>query len=119
MTTTRLLIIEDDINLLKLYAQLFRIDGCEVWEAEDFTTALNLLETHDFDICLSDAHVGTQNALDILPNHPHWRGREADIIIHSGAVDMRQKSETRGMRFLPKPSSVPHLLETVLGIRAA
>jgi len=62
----RVIIIDDDKDLLELYARKFEADGYEVETAANGAWGLRLLKEKDFDIVVLDMAMPAMNGLEML-----------------------------------------------------
>jgi len=108
-----ILLIEDDTVLLGLYAKIFTLNGYDIKQASDIHTAQALLESHRFDAIISDVHVGIDNAIDLLKQHPNTRDALHTIIVHSGSEQYRKTYVSGGMTVCNKPISITEMLDVV------
>ena len=108
-----LLLIEDDTVLLGLYAKIFTLNGYDIKQASDVQTAQALLEEHRFDAIISDVHVGLDNAIDLLKQHPNTRNALHTVIVHSGSEQQRTSYVSGGMTFCNKPIAINEMLDVV------
>ncbi len=65
-TSTRVLVVDDEPTVREVVIGYLRRDGHEVAEAEDGTTAVELLDQEDFDLVVLDMMLPGVNGLDIL-----------------------------------------------------
>lgn len=71
---TTILIIDDEANLRKTLAEILRTRGYAILEADDGSTAIELLKTATPDLIFSDwkmPKVGGEEVLQYLHSHPH------------------------------------------------
>jgi DNA-binding response OmpR family regulator len=111
----RILIIEDDTVLLRLYTQVLKIQGYEVESAETNQQARDYLAAASFNLLLCDVQIGHEKSTDLL--------REmAAVIRESGAVVVLMSADERyrtlgeelGIElFLTKPVAPTELVELV------
>lgn len=62
----KILLAEDDIQLIDMYKRKFELEGFEVHIAEDGQKALDLLETFTPDITILDIMMPKVNGLEVL-----------------------------------------------------
>lgn len=63
---TRILVVEDEPALRRLFVEVLRREAYEVDQADSGEAALTLLETADFDIVISDMQMRQLSGLDVL-----------------------------------------------------
>jgi DNA-binding NtrC family response regulator len=66
MIKGRVLVIDDEVNAANALETLLRQDGYEVTKAPDARTGLQLLETFDADVVLTDLRMPGMDGLDLL-----------------------------------------------------
>ena len=65
-TKKRILIVEDEVNIRKLYTKLLTEAGFEVIEAEDGETGLSAIKAGGFDLVLLDIMLPLKDGFEIL-----------------------------------------------------
>jgi DNA-binding response OmpR family regulator len=111
----RILIVEDDQTFRETVLEILRDVGYKVKGARTLRKATKRLKKHQFDLVLTDLHIGDdsgfqviQVALDKRPN--------AKIVLMSSLVDpeiIQQGLESGAAKFIAKPFRVKELLETI------
>jgi DNA-binding response OmpR family regulator len=115
----RVLIVEDDLNLLRLYEKTLSHADHQVTMAATIGAAQKLLAKHTYDVTLLDITVGRMNSFDLLRHFPGLAGQAGRILIISGDEDHREYCETLGLEFYRKPLAGRSLLEVVAATSAA
>lgn len=110
------LIIEDDLKLLRLYSRMLQADGHKVFMAATLSAAQTLLENYRFDVCLADVQVGHLNSLTYLRHLPQARHNIERLVVISGDERYRDLTNSMHGEFLTKPISRDNLLGAVRGI---
>ncbi|HUY63275.1 MAG TPA: response regulator [Acidimicrobiales bacterium] len=111
----RLLVTEDDADLRSSLAEILRMAGHEVLEAEDGVQALEIMRREPISLLLLDLHmpkcdgVGVLGALDPPPPM---------VVVYSAFEyftpnDLREKIGPKVFRYLRKPCSPPQILAAV------
>lgn len=115
--TAKLLIVEDEVSILLLLSDVFKIEGYEVNTAENGQTALKQVLLKRPDLVISDVRMPvsdgfelTRNLSKLLPPVP--------ILLVSGYagqsdVESLKHDNTNLVGFIPKPFELDSLLETV------
>ncbi len=63
----RILVVDDDVQVLKMLSSILRQNGIEYYEARDATTALQLLQDkQDIDLIMSDIYMGNTSGMEML-----------------------------------------------------
>lgn len=117
-TTTasrRILIMEDDVHLRRLYSKALRARGYEVQTAATLQDARNFLEQSRFDIMLCDIHMGSDRGTDILSEYSaQLMTSGTQVVMVSGQARYRDMCEQLGADFfLEKPISIGVLVALV------
>lgn len=114
---TRVLLVDDNLEILRGVGEVLRDSGCRVIEAPDGSTALARLEAEPVDLVLTDLAMpglsGWEVALGCRARRP-----EAPVGLITGFGDQlsRDKLERHGIRFVvAKPFSSEELLRAVAG----
>ena len=63
----KILLIDDEEKLRKLMARIIELEKIEVYQAEDATAGLKLLEKHDFDVIICDVKLPDANGVELIP----------------------------------------------------
>lgn len=108
-----ILLIEDDLNLLRLYSKILRNAGHEVKMAATVSAAGMLVRDYHFDIWVVDVSVGKLNMLHTMVSTSDFRRANAHRIIISGDVKQRDRATAMGLTFLLKPISHQQLLDAI------
>lgn len=61
-----MLLVEDDSDQRELFAQVFRLGGFDVVEADNVDAAVEAVRKARFHVVVADMVLGTANALDLL-----------------------------------------------------
>jgi len=117
----RVLILEDNDDLRRLFARAIRRAGYEAYPAATIEEARCLLGQSRFDIFLCDVHIGHERGTDLLREQiTMLRGQGTQIIVVSGEAQYRPFCEEMGVDFyLEKPVAVNELLTLVKRLTAA
>lgn len=113
--TTRILVMEDDVNIAKGLATVLADEEYEVQVANDGQTALDAFKNQDFDLLIADIRLPDMNGLDVI-KQVRRHTPDTKIIVITGfvstsvAVDAMQSGVTD---FLPKPFSENQILKSV------
>jgi DNA-binding NtrC family response regulator len=110
-----LLLVDDDINQLKLLALALRMSGMTVLTAGSAIEALSILaEEHarKVDVAVLDYEMPAMNGC-VLASYLRARYPELKIILHSGALDIPEAEMVSVHSFVPKGDGTRLLLEEV------
>jgi two-component system response regulator GlrR len=83
----RVLIVDDDGVLVRSLQRVLSLQGFEVDSALDGRSALNRLESQDYDVMLLDLRMGTMDGMEVYALAPHRR--LPATIIHSAHIDVQ------------------------------
>ncbi len=111
----KILIVDDEIELLSLYAELLSPLGASIVTHNSATRALKNLETEDFDCVLSDLKMPDVDGLDFCAGA---RGRWPDIpfVFLTGHGDWKaglQALRLGASDFLEKPVQADRLIQVM------
>jgi two-component system cell cycle sensor histidine kinase/response regulator CckA len=116
----RVLVVEDEQSVRDFASRVLRQNGYEVFEASTVSEALEVYrrENGAFDLVFSDVVLPDRSGVhlveELLAAHPAQM-----VLLSSGHADERSQCETireRGLPFLEKPYSLPHLLRAVSSV---
>lgn len=99
----RVLIIEDDRPLTRLYSKVLTRGGCHVRTARSLAEAHYLMERYPFDVCMCDVFVGDDVGLNMLGQLTLLDTDHTELIIVSGWDQFRPVCEAFGVTFYLKP----------------
>ncbi len=107
----KLLIVEDDIYLLKLYGEVFSKEGFQVELAEDGKEGIEKAQTFEPDILLLDLmlpYIDGFGVLQAVKADPKTKNTKIIITTNLDSAMQRQKALSLGAdKFLVKSSDTP------------
>lgn len=111
----RVLVMEDDLHLRRLYVKALTASGYEVHPAATLQEARELVAQTSFDVLLCDIHMGEERATDLLEeNATALFTSGAQVVMVSGQAHYRDVCEEMGADFfLEKPVAVGTLVALV------
>lgn len=111
----RVLVMEDDDDLRRLYVKALTASGYEVHPAATLREASQLVARMSFDLLLCDIHMGKERATDLLQeNATALFTSGAQVVMVSGQAQYRDACEQMGADFfLEKPVAVGTLVALV------
>lgn len=111
----RILIIEDDTVLLRLYSQVLRSQSFDVAMADTLDQARQHLTTATFDLLLCDVQMGAEKSTDLLVEmQDSIRDSGAQVILMSAEEGYRTLGEDLGIQlFVVKPVGPSELVRLV------
>src|SRR5258708_5833329 len=111
----RILIVEDDQTFRETLCEILRDVGYKVKGARSFRKATKRLTKHEYDIVLSDIHLGDHTGFEVLEVAQTTRP-DAKIMLMSSRADpelVQQALDGGAVRFLEKPFRLKELLQAV------
>lgn len=111
----RILVMEDDPHLSRLYAKALGAAGYEVHPARTIQKARDLLANSRFDVFLCDIHMGRDRGTDLLREYSTMFATSGtQVIMVSGQAQYRAMCEELGADFfLEKPVAIGTLVALV------
>jgi DNA-binding NtrC family response regulator len=107
-----ILIVDDEVDLLVLVAQLFEMAGLEVQTAESGEEALARLQQRRFDVLLTDVVMGGMNGF-VLAEQASAADPAMQVFVASGFSHhpaFTDAAQRTSFTFLSKPYSVAQVL---------
>lgn len=118
MKLPNILIVDDEASLLLTFQKAFERlkDRYKLFTAENGKKAVEILEAHPIDICVTDIRMPVMDGFELLVVM-NSRFPTVPVIVMSayGSKELVEKLESIGgmIRFLEKPISIDRLLETI------
>jgi DNA-binding NtrC family response regulator len=115
----RVLIVDDERNIADTLAMVFKMKGHEAMAAYSAESAVELIETFEPDIVLSDVIMGRMTGVDLAIYLSRARP-ECKVVLFSGqtaTADLLAEASRKGhdFRLLAKPIHPERLIEEVTG----
>lgn len=79
----RILIVEDEELILKALEFRLRRDGYDVIRATDGRDGLRIIESHEFDLLITDMMLPFNNGLEVVNKAKNVKGRSFPVIVLS------------------------------------
>ena len=115
----KILMIDDEQDLLKLSSSILRREGFAVETRSDAREALALLREQSFDIILLDLHMPAMSGLEFL-RQLNVRERPEEVLILTAYADLQSAVETVKLgaySYLAKPFNAEEILSHINNIR--
>ena len=115
MHAIKLLIVEDDSDLLALLAGHPDVADCRVATAATLAAAMAAIEHEVFDVALVDLGLGSESGLDAI-RAIKARSADTEIVVMSGTSSLAAAVaayELEAFTFLSKPFEIEHVLGAV------
>ncbi len=118
---TRILVVDDEKNIADTLSMVFQIKGHEAMAAYSAESALDLIETFEPDVVLSDVIMGKMTGVDLAIYLSKARP-DCKVILFSGqtaTANLLAEAHRKGhdFRLLAKPIHPERLLEEVMASR--
>jgi len=110
----KILLVDDMTLVRKALANLLKLSGHEVFEAENGLEAIGLLKTHEIDMLITDIIMPEMGGVD-LAQVARKRSPDLPVILMSGHAsdETIREALSRGIRLLLKPFTKDDLLREV------
>ncbi len=113
---SRILIVDDEVKLVKKLKKLLENDGFEIETASNGKEALHIIETSKpFDVIISDIRMEEMDGLTFL-KEVHQKGLDVGVIMITGYGDMDTFLESLyfgAFEYINKPVHYEKLVETI------
>ncbi len=112
----RILLVDDEAQLLELCAQVMKLCGFSVVTAEGPVEAISLMAEEmieKIDIAILDYHMPVMNGCALADRLRSMRPK-LKIILYSGAIDIPQSEMTSVDAFIPKDDGITRLLPQIV-----
>jgi CheY-like chemotaxis protein len=83
----RVLLVDDDLQILKLYGRILRDAGFAVVEAPESHVAADLMIAHEFDVVVTDVVMPRINGVEIL-RAVHEHDPDMPVVLMSGTANL-------------------------------
>ncbi len=109
------LVVDDDIAVMRVYGRVLRAAGFEVTEADDSVRAVELARQHELDAIVSDIAMPRMTGLGLLKAVRQY-DLDVPVILLTGLPSLDsaiQAVEHGAFRYLPKPVDTGELVKVV------
>lgn len=114
MSAPRVLIVDDDPDLLALMAETLDLEGYQVDSASNGARALDAVEKGMPDLILLDMKMPVMDGKEFTRRFRLTHDHEAPIVVVTAAADARKSADEIGANgFIGKPFDLDMLLATV------
>lgn len=113
--TEKLLLVDDDRELLKVYKQIFQINGFNIEAVADSTEALRIVNTNKVAVVISDIIMPKMDGMQLLSKIKKGSPlTEVIMLTAEGSVSGAVEAVHQGaFTYLVKPANIDELLRTV------
>ena len=111
----RILVVDDEDDLLSLLNNIVSSAGYEVITAEDGQEAINQLKTSKFDVALLDIQMPNKSGIEVL-KFIQQNSKHTKSIILTGYADLKHAMEAKefgALDFISKPYKLEDVLGTI------
>lgn len=108
-----ILLIEDDLRLLNLFARVLDNAGHTVARAATLHAAQQLVRNQPFDVCVSDMQLGYHSDTHLVQYLVEIQRKGTQVIVVSGLRSMEAVCEEAGLPFYHKPMSGMDLVKVI------
>lgn len=111
----KILIVDDEVNLLKTLSDILRKNGYEVEVAGDGPSALQALQKNGFDVALLDIRMPQMDGVELLGRlKSHHQGLEVIVMTAYGTIETAIKSIKLGAyAYILKPLNIDEVLMNI------
>ena len=112
----KILIIDDDTDLLDMYEEVLQIEGVGVLKASSGKMALELCKAHaDIQVIISDSNMGEMSGMQLLKNLGSYYETMPVFYLFTGAFDITEAEvlELGGRGLILKPFDLDEILERI------
>jgi DNA-binding NtrC family response regulator len=117
----RILVIDDQDSIRRVVRRALEQDGHEVFDASDGELGMEILESHSFDVVITDIFMPGQDGIVTL-RQVRKRFPAVKVIVISGGdstgiMDLRQDAELLGaVKSLQKPFNAREIMDLVRSV---
>ena len=112
MTGSRILVVDDDVNLTRLLRAILRTSGFEVVTSGDSTEGLSVAENETFDLIILDLRMPVMDGRTFF-RELRARGVNTPVVIASAYGARAAQAELGAQAAIEKPFDPDRLIDTV------
>lgn len=112
MSSSRILYVDDEVDLLELATSFFEDENLYLETCSDFTRALELIRQNKYDLIISDAKMPAGSGQDIIRVARQEERFKGKIILVTGNLE-GPAADIECDLILYKPINFPQLIETI------
>jgi len=109
----RILIIEDDLSLLNLYAKVLSMRGHTTDRVATLHAAQTMMLKRKYDVCISDLRLGFKSDAGFAAQLGELQRDGTRVVVISGQEDMEELCVSLGIKFYHKPIDNNELIQIV------
>jgi CheY-like chemotaxis protein len=111
-TQSRVLVVDDDVNLARLLRAILRTSGFEVVTASDSTAALDMASQQQFNVIILDLRMPVMDGRTFY-RELRGRGDNTPVVISSAYGARAAQAELGAQAAIEKPFDPDRLVQTV------
>ncbi len=117
----RVLVLEDEAILHKLYKKVLEQNGFEVLSAHNLAEARQAIESQDFDFFIADLRLPDGNAATLLKDYQaRLKDKGVQVIVLTAEARQRDELEALGYEYyFEKPVSLQMLVQFLQRLQAS
>ncbi len=112
LTGSRILVVDDDVNLTRLLRAILRTSGFEVVTCGDSTEGLTIAESQDFNLIILDLRMPVMDGRTFY-KELRERGVKTPVVIASAYGARAAQAELGAQAAIEKPFDPDRLIDTV------
>ncbi|MGE0058703.1 MAG: response regulator [Dehalococcoidia bacterium] len=112
LTGSRILVVDDDVNLTRLLRAILRTSGFEVVTCGDSTEGLTIAENQDFNLIILDLRMPVMDGRTFY-RELRQRGVKVPVVIASAYGARAAQAELGAQAAIEKPFDPDRLIDTV------
>ncbi|HHT9117321.1 MAG TPA: sigma-54-dependent transcriptional regulator [Candidatus Hypogeohydataceae bacterium YC38] len=111
----KILVVDDEVNLLKALSDILKKNGYEVAVARDGPSALQILQKDSFDVALLDIRMPQMNGVELLEKlKAQHQGMEVIVMTAYGTIETAKRSMKLGAYdYILKPLDIDEVLMNI------
>jgi CheY-like chemotaxis protein len=111
-TQSRVLVVDDDVNLARLLRAILRTSGFEVVTSSDSTAALDMVSEQQFNVIILDLRMPVMDGRTFY-RELRGRGHNTPVVISSAYGARAAQAELGAQAAIEKPFDPDKLVQTV------
>jgi DNA-binding NtrC family response regulator len=110
----RILVVDDDVNILRVFRKILEKEGYAVETAETGKDALKIINKAKFNVCIVDVKLPDMDGMDLLLKIPKNSETIKIVVTGFSTIEAGKKAAEYGADdFLVKPVKAEELIATV------
>lgn len=112
----KVLVIDDDLEILEMYEEILTIEGVEILKAHSAELAWELCKNHqNIQVIMSDANMGKMTGMDLLKNLRSYYQTIPVFYLLTGSYNLTEEDVKKegGSGLILKPFDLDEILERI------